>query len=167
MKPSVLRRLQQALLVVGVVLTVMAGAIVVAAYRNDAAIEADMGVVMADVVSADELHAVVYFQTPDGQIRSPKLGLLYPTELVTGQRISVEYDRLNPDLARPAGRDARLAIVPAASVVALTWVVIGVLMVALAEANRRWLRWSAQRAAGSDSAEPDGAAGADEVVNVR
>ena len=140
MNPAILRRVQKTLLVIGLIITLMAGAIVVAAYRNDAAIDRDKGTVMADIVSANRLHAVAYFQTPDGQIYSPRLGLLYPTELGTGQRISVEYDRSNPDLAKPAGRGASLSILPALSVAVLAWVIVIVVMLLIAEINRRVLR---------------------------
>ncbi|MGC4934056.1 hypothetical protein ACLQ3C_10280 [Gordonia sp. DT30] len=159
MKPVILRRVQKTLLVIGLILTVMAGAIVVAAYRNDAAIDRDKGTVMADIVSADPLHAVAYFQTPDGQIYSPRLGLLYPTELGTGQRISVEYDRSNPNLAKPAGRGASLAIIPALSVAGLVWLVVIAVMLLIAETNRRLLRRSARRAGEADPGTDDGDGG--------
>ncbi|WLP92093.1 DUF3592 domain-containing protein [Gordonia sp. NB41Y] len=150
MSPVILRRVQKTLLVIGLIVTVLSACIVVAAYRNDAAIDANKGTVMADIVSADRLHAVAYFQTPDGQIVSPRLGLLYPTELGTGQRISVEYDTTNPDLARPAGRDWTLSIIPAASVAVIGWIVVVALMLLIAEGNRRWVRWSQRRAAADD-----------------
>ena len=139
MSPTILRRVQKTLLVIGLVLTVTLASVVVAAYRNDSAINEHKGTVMADIVSADRLHAVAYFQTPDGQIYSPRLGLLYPTELATGQRISVEYDTTNPDVARPTGRTAALSIIPVLSVIVIVWVALIALMLIIAEANRRWL----------------------------
>ena len=148
MNPTILRRVQITLLVVGMVVTAMAVALVVACVRDDMSINSSKGTVMADVVSADALRAAVYFQTPDGQIYSPRLGLLYPTELAQGQRISVEYDTTNPDLARPAGRNAGLAIMPALSVAVIGWLIVGALMVALAEANRYWTRRARRRAVG-------------------
>ncbi|MBM4481111.1 DUF3592 domain-containing protein, partial [Rhodococcus hoagii] len=48
---------------------------------------------------------------------------LYPTNLTAGQRIDVEYARSEPDLVRVAGRDASVAIVPAGSVIVVTWFV--------------------------------------------
>ncbi|HMS75336.1 DUF3592 domain-containing protein [Gordonia sp. (in: high G+C Gram-positive bacteria)] len=137
MNAAVLRRVQKGLLLVGLVGTVMGAVLVIACYRNDHQIEAHKATVMADVLYAGDLRADVSFQTPDGQLHSPRLGLLYPTELTQGQRISVEYDATNPDLARPAGRDASLSIVPAVSVVALLWLVIGAVVIGLAETNRR------------------------------
>ncbi|MGW5522361.1 hypothetical protein [Gordonia sp. NPDC003950] len=161
MNPTILRRVQKTLLVLGLIVTVMAGAIVVAAYRNDSAIDRNKGTVMADIVSADRLHAVAYFQTPDGQIYSPRLGLLYPTELGTGQRISVEYDTTNPDLAKPAGRTAALSIIPAASVAAVAWLIVIGLMLLIAEVNRQWRR----RRGGAESNAERGDAGPDEVAS--
>lgn len=137
MNPVILRRVQITLLVIGSVISVMSLVLVAGCYRNDLQIDANKAIVMADVVSADRLHAAVSFQTADGTFHSPRLGLLYPTELAKGQRISVEYDATNPDLARPAGRTALLSIMPALSVAVLGWLVVGAAMIGVAEANRR------------------------------
>ncbi|GAA1479691.1 hypothetical protein GCM10009624_01310 [Gordonia sinesedis] len=166
MNPTILRRIQITLLVVGGVITVMALALVVACLRDDASINANKGTVMADVVSADALHAAAYFQTPDGQIHSPRLGLLYPTELSERQRISVEYDTTNPDLARPAGRNASLSIIPALSVAVLGWAIVGALMLGMAELNRFWTRRAARRRADADT-EPDDTRDDDALAAVR
>ena len=58
---------------------------------------------------------------------NPALGVLYPTNLIAGQRIEVEYYKADPDveLVRVAGRDARVAIVPAGSVIVVTWLIAG------------------------------------------
>nr|WP_202422831.1 DUF3592 domain-containing protein [Gordonia sp. SID5947] len=121
------------------VVTTMGLVLVAGCHRNDRQIDENRATVMADVVSADRLHAAVNFQTPDGEFHSPRLGLLYPTELTQGQRISVEYDVTNPDLARPAGRSWTLAIIPALSIAVVGWLVVGVVMIALSEINRRIL----------------------------
>lgn len=139
MNPTILRRVQIVLLVLGVVVTTMGLVLVAGCHRNDRQIDENRAMVMADVVSADRLHAAVNFQTPDGQFHSPRLGLLYPTELTQGQRISVEYDVTNPDLARPAGRSWTLAIIPALSIAVVGWLVVGAVMIALSEINRRML----------------------------
>ncbi|MDY6811883.1 MAG: hypothetical protein SW127_23230 [Actinomycetota bacterium] len=153
MNPTILRRTQYVLVLLGVVVSTMALVLVAGCHRNDAQIDENMATVMADVVSADRLHAAVNFQTPDGNFHSPRLGLLYPTELTQGQRISVEYDATNPDLARPAGRNWTLAIIPALSIIVLSWLIIGAVMVLLAEIHRRL---NARRArAGADRDEGD------------
>lgn len=166
MNPTIVRRVQMGLLIVGTTITVMAFSLVAGCFKNDSTIDASKGTVMAEVVSADATHAEVNFQTPDGRFYSPRLGLLYPTELSEGQRIRVEYATYNPDLARPAGRSAVLAIIPGLSIAAVGWLIIGLLMVFVAEFSRRWGRWRAERAdqAGSagptDSTGDDGAGGA-------
>lgn len=151
MNPTILRRVQKVLLTLGLVVTAMCLVLIVACFRNDAQISAHKATVTADVVYADRLHANVYFQTPDGSVHSPRLGLLYPTELTAGQRIRVDYSTDNPDIAKPTGRSAVLSIVPAVSVAVLGWVVVGALMLGLAELSRRWgRRREAMRAARDD-----------------
>lgn len=151
MNPTILRRVQKVLLTLGLVVTVVCLVLIVACFRNDAQIEAHKATVTADVVYADRLHANVYFQTPDGSVHSPRLGLLYPTELTAGQRIRVDYSTANPDLAKPTGRSAVLSIVPAVSVAVLGWIVVAALMLGLAELSRRWgRRREAMRAARDD-----------------
>ncbi|MFT4045047.1 MAG: hypothetical protein QM673_17945 [Gordonia sp. (in: high G+C Gram-positive bacteria)] len=140
MNPVIERRVQRCLMTVGVVVTVMCVALVVACWRNDSAIDRHKATVTADVVYADRLHANVYFQTPDGTVHSPRLGLMYPTELTSGQRIRVDYSTVNADLVRPAGRSASLAIIPAVSVAVTGWAVVGALMLAVAQLSRRWAR---------------------------
>ena len=79
MNPTILRRVQKVLLTLGMVVTAMCLVLIVACFRNDAEIEKHKATVTADVVYADRLHANAYFQTPDGSVHSPRLGLLYPT----------------------------------------------------------------------------------------
>lgn len=150
------RRVQVGLLGFGVIVTIIGLVIILAAFRNDAKIDAHKATAVADVISADRLHAAVNFVTPDGVLRNPKLGLLYPTRLEAGQRILVDYDATDPDdLARPAGRDARLAIAPALSVVAAGWILVIVAMLAVAATGRRLRRRAgAQPAAGAPINSP-------------
>ncbi|GAB18004.1 hypothetical protein GOEFS_044_00400 [Gordonia effusa NBRC 100432] len=137
MNPTVQRYTQIVLLCVGGVVTALAVVLVAGCYHNDSQINANKATVIADVVSADALHAAVNLQTPDGQIYSPRLGLLYPTELAVGERISVDYDITNPDLARPTGRDWKLSLAPALSIAVIGWLAVAVVMVLVAEASRR------------------------------
>ncbi|NMO03947.1 hypothetical protein HH308_22285 [Gordonia sp. TBRC 11910] len=142
MNPTVQRNTQIVLLCIGAVVTLMAVVLVAGCYLNDSRINANKGTVIADVVSADTLHAAVTMQTPDGQIYSPRLGLLYPTELAVGERISVDYDITNPDLARPTGRDWTLSLLPAVSIAVIGWIAVAVVMVLVAEVSRRLRRRS-------------------------
>ncbi|MFT4394567.1 hypothetical protein ACLTEW_06470 [Gordonia lacunae] len=161
MNPVIQRRVQLGLLVVGVTITFMALTLIAGCFKNDSTIEASKATVMAEVVSVDSLHAAVNFQTPDGSFHSPRFGLLYPTELSEGQRISVDYAVYNPDLARPTGRTAVLSIIPALSVMVGAWLVVGLLMVAVAEFSRRWARRD-DSGATTDDATTDDEGGDDE-----
>lgn len=117
------------MLVVAVAISVLAVLLVVGAWRNDVTIDSDKGTATAEVLSAGRLRSAVSFITPDGVTHNPALGVLYPTNLVAGQRIEVEYYKADPDdeelLVRVAGRDATVAIVPAGSVIVVTWLIAG------------------------------------------
>ncbi|WP_279105059.1 DUF3592 domain-containing protein [Gordonia paraffinivorans] len=156
MTPVIQRRVQLGLLVVGLTITAMAFSLIVGCFKDDAAIESSKATVMAEVVSVDPLHAAVAFQTPDGSFHSPRFGLLYPTELSEGQRISVEYAAYNPDLARPTGRTAMLSIIPGLSVAFAGWAVVGLLMVVVAEFGRRSREAESAAQDGDDAPAGDG-----------
>ncbi len=117
------------MLVVATAISVLAVLLVVGAWRNDVTIDSDKGTATAEVLSAGKLRSAVSFITPDGVTHNPALGVLYPTNLVAGQRIEVEYYKAEPDdvelLVRVAGRDATVAIVPAGSVIVVTWLIAG------------------------------------------
>lgn len=99
--------------------------LVAAAWKNDRTITSDEGTATAEVLSAGKLRSAVSFVTPDGVTHNPQLGVLYPTRLIAGQYIDVEYAESDPDLVRVAGRNASVAIVPATSVVVVTWAIAG------------------------------------------
>ena len=63
-----------------------------------------MGVAAAEVLSAGPRRSTIEFVTPDRITYRPELGVLYPSELDTGMRIYVEYDKDNPDLVRVQDR---------------------------------------------------------------
>jgi len=118
------------LIVLGVagLVTVMAAVLVVAAYRNDAAIEANRVAANAQVISQDWARTTVRFTGPDGRVFISQDGVLYPGGLVEGQRLLVEYDGTNPNLVRVAGRTADLTLLPAGSTVVITWLVAAPLL---------------------------------------
>ncbi|OZE95887.1 DUF3592 domain-containing protein [Rhodococcus sp. 15-2388-1-1a] len=120
-------RTRLVVLVVAVAISVLAVLLVVGAWRNDVTIDSDKGTATAEVLSAGKLRSAVSFITPDGVTHNPPLGVLYPTNLIAGQRIEVEYYKADPDveLVRVAGRDAAVAIVPAGSVIVVTWLIAG------------------------------------------
>ncbi len=114
--------------------------LVAGAWRDDLAIESDMGVAAAEVLSAGPRRSTIEFVTPDRVTYRPELGVLYPSELDAGMRIYVEYDRSNPDLVRVQHRNAALAIVPAGSIAVLAWIAGGAALVGLAALEKRLAR---------------------------
>ncbi len=111
--------------------------LVAGAWRNDRQIERNMGVAQAEVLSAGPRRSTIEFVTPDRITYRPELGVLYPSELATGMRIYVEYDKNNPDLVRVQHRNAALAIIPAGSIAVLGWLVGGALLAGLTFLERR------------------------------
>ncbi|WP_328398549.1 DUF3592 domain-containing protein [Nocardia sp. NBC_00416] len=116
-----LRRVCVGVVVAAVSVSVLVVLLFLAAWRNDYLIESDKGETTGEVLSAGRLRSAVMYVTPDGVTHNPKVGVLYPTNLTVGERINVEYSRADPDLVRVAGRDVRVAILPALSVLAVTW----------------------------------------------
>jgi hypothetical protein len=137
MKYRMLRRARVAVAALAAGITLLSVILIIAAWRNDMIIEADSGTATAEVLSAGVRRSAVAFTTPDGVMHNPKLGVLYPTDLTVGQRIEVEYARSDPDLVRVAGRDAKVAIIPALSVALLAWLVAAPVLVLLHRAIRR------------------------------
>ena len=111
--------------------------LVLGAWRNDRQIERNMGVAAAEVLDAGPRRSTIEFVTPDRITYRPELGVLYPSELDTGMRIYVEYDKNNPDLVRVQDRNAALAIIPAGSIAVVGWLVAGAALVGLAYVERR------------------------------
>jgi len=141
MDPVIQRRVQIGVLSIGLLATLIGVIIILGAYNNDRKIDQNKATAVADVISADRWRANVTFFTPDGVLRNPKFGLLYPTELEAGQRILVDYDVTDPDdLARPADRNATLSVLPGLSIIGLGWAVSIVLLFAVAETSRRMRR---------------------------
>ena len=99
-----------------------------------------MGVAAAEVLDAGPRRSTIEFVTPDRVTYRPELGVLYPSELDTGMRIYVEYDKTNPDLVRVQGRDASLAIIPAGSIAVVGWLVAGAALLGLELLQRRLAR---------------------------
>lgn len=124
------------LIAVGLV-TLQSVLLVAGAWRNDLSIERNMGVAQAEVLSAGPRRSTIEFVTPDRVTHRPELGVLYPSELATGMRIYVEYDKLNPNLVRVQHRNAGLAIIPAGSIAVIAWLVALAALVGLAMVEMR------------------------------
>ncbi len=111
--------------------------LVAGAWRNDKQIESNMGVAQAEVLSAGPRRSTIEFVTPDRVTYRPELGVLYPSELATGMRIYVEYDKTDPDLVRVQYRTAALAIIPAGSIAVVGWAVAAAALIGLAMMEKR------------------------------
>lgn len=131
--------LARAVLVLPAVVTFLCLMVVIGGWRDDAAISAHTGKATAEVVSVSFARTIIRFTTPDGAVRSPPAGVLYPRGLEPGQLVRIEYDVRNPDLARIAERDITIGVLPAALTVLGVWAVFGPLA--------WWLRRSPRRSA--------------------
>ncbi len=93
----------------------------IAAARDDAAIDASTGHAIAEVLSTSGARTVVRFTTPDGEVYIPEQGVAYPSDLVVDQPVRVEYATTDPELVRVAGRSWVRGLAPAMLVLSLVW----------------------------------------------
>jgi len=133
----VIRRLRIGIVITACLVTLQSVLLVLGAWRNDQQIEHNMGTAAAEVLSAGPRRSTIEFVTPDRVTYRPELGVLYPSELETGMRIYVEYDRSNPDLVRVQNRNASLAVIPAGSIAVVGWLVAGALLGIVTLVQRR------------------------------
>ena len=124
-------------LILAALVTLQSLLLVAGAWRNDLAIQRNMGVAEAEVLDAGPLRSTIEFVTPDRVTYRPELGVLYPSELATGMRIYVEYDKHNPNLVRVQHRNAKLAIVPAGSIAVVGWLIAAAALTGLALLDKR------------------------------
>lgn len=122
------RRSPEIVAVAAVVLTVLCALVLVGASRNDAAIEADAGRAVAEVLDGSSTQRTfVRFTAADGAVLTPEDGVFYPRGLEAGQLVRVEYDRSEPELVRVEGRDWTEGLVPILLGVTGVWLVLGTL----------------------------------------
>ena len=131
------RRMRIAIVIVACLVTLQSLLLVLGAWRNDRQIAGNRGVAEAEVLSAGPRRSTIEFVTPDRVTYRPELGVLYPSELDTGMRIYVEYDKDNPDLVRVQHRNAALAIIPAGSIAVVGWLIAGTALMGLSLFERR------------------------------
>jgi hypothetical protein len=143
----VLRRVRIGIVVAACLVTLQSLLLVLGAWRNDRQIERNMGVAEANVLSAGPRRSTIEFVTPDRVTYRPELGVLYPSELDTGMRIYVEYDKNDPDLVRVQDRNASLAIIPAGSIAVVGWLIAGAALFGVAFVERRMAGEAAKAAA--------------------
>ncbi|GAB3706901.1 DUF3592 domain-containing protein [Amycolatopsis oliviviridis] len=117
-----------AALVVASLVTVLCVSLLFAAFRNDSAIEAQLGQATAQVETVSFDRTIINYATPDGIMHSPSNGVLYPAGLAAGQLVNIEYDAGDPELARVAGRSATNTLLPLGSMIFFTWVIAGPLL---------------------------------------
>lgn len=110
-----------------------AGLILLACFVNDQRIDADMGSATATVTEVTDRRAAVEFDAGGGRFVRPETGVFYPTGLVEGQRVQVEFRQANPELVRVSGRSWTVAVVPALSIPV---VVVPLAAIAYAVASR-------------------------------
>jgi len=133
----VFRRIRIGIIIAACLVTLQSVLLVFGAWRNDRQIERHMGVAEANVLSAGPRRSTIEFVTPDRITYRPELGVLYPSELDTGMRIYVEYDKNNPDLVRVQDRNASLAIIPAGSIAVVGWLIAGAALAGVTLLERR------------------------------
>ncbi|OBA61594.1 hypothetical protein A5647_10160 [Mycobacterium sp. 1100029.7] len=132
-----LRLTRIAVLIIAGLVTLQSVLLVAGAWRDDLAIQHNMGVAQAEVLSAGARRSTIEFVTPERVTYRPELGVLYPSELATGMRIYVEYNKNDPNLVRVQHRNAALAIIPAGSIAVVSWLVAVVALLGLALVDRR------------------------------
>jgi Protein of unknown function (DUF3592) len=133
-----LRWVRIAVLIVTGLVTLQSVLLVAGAWRDDLAIQHHMGVAEAEVLSAGPRRSTIEFVTPERVTYRPELGVLYPSELSTGMRIYVEYNKNDPNSVRVQHRNAGLAIIPAGSIAVVGWLAATVALIGLALLDR-WL----------------------------
>ena len=143
----VLRWARIAVLIVTGLVTLQSVLLVAGAWRDDLAIQHNMGVAQAEVLSAGPRRSTIEFVTPERVTYRPELGVLYPSHLATGMRIYVEYNKNDPDLVRVQHRNAGLAIIPAGSIAVVGWLTATAILVALVLLDK-WLDRRAEAGAG-------------------
>lgn len=133
----VIRWTRIAILIVTGLVTLQSMLLVFGAWRNDLAIDRSMGVAQAEVLSAGPRRSTIEFVTPERVTYRPELGVLYPSELSTGMRIYVEYNKKDPNLVRVQHRNASLAIIPAGSIAVVGWLLATAALVGLAVLDKQ------------------------------
>jgi hypothetical protein len=134
---AVLRWARIAVLIVASLITLQSLLLVAGAWRDDIAIQRNMGVVQAEVLSAGPRRSTIEFVTPERVTYRPELGVLYPSELSTGMRIYVEYNKNDPNLVRVQHRNAGLSIIPAGSIAVVAWLIAVAALAVLALLDKR------------------------------
>lgn len=129
-----LRRAKQTVIALAGLVVLVCGGMIVTSAIDDFAISRDKAEATAEVVSVQPLRTTVRFRDEDGNFRQPDEGLKYPSGLVEGQNVRVEYQVSDPENVKVQGRGWTLAFLPALSSMAVGLAVCAVVMLLI----RRW-----------------------------
>lgn len=129
-----LRRIKQVVIGLAAIVILVCGGMIVTSAIDDYAISRDKGEATAEVVSVQTLRTTVRFRDAEGNFRQPEEGLKYPSGLVEGQNVRVEYQVSDPENVKVQGRGWTLAFLPALSSMTVGLAVCAVLMLLI----RRW-----------------------------
>ena len=119
------RRASEIVVGVALLVTALAALALTGAAVDDAAINADRGVATAEVLDSSFSRTLIRFAMANGQAVVPERGVQYPRGLTTGDTVTVEYDRSDPEQVRVAGRSVVDGILPVLLGVAAVWAVLG------------------------------------------
>jgi hypothetical protein len=120
----VVRRLSAVVIGLAIMLTALGLLALVAARLDDAAIDANRGVAVAEVLDGSgDRQTVVRFSTTDGRVIAPEAGASYPGGLQPGEKVLVEYDQREPERVRIAGRSSAAGVGPVLVGLLIVWLV--------------------------------------------
>ena len=129
-----LRRIKQVVIGLAAIVILVCGGMIVTSAIDDYAISRDKGEATAEVVSVQTLRTTVRFRDAEGNFRQPEEGLKYPSGLIEGQNVRVEYQVSDPENVKVQGRGWTFAFLPALSSMTVGLAVCAVLMLLI----RRW-----------------------------
>lgn len=129
-----LRRIKQVVIGLAAIVILVCGGMIVTSAIDDYAISRDKGEATAEVVSVQTLRTTVRFRDAEGNFQQPEEGLKYPSGLIEGQNVRVEYQVSDPENVKVQGRGWTLAFLPALSSMTVGLAVCAVLMLLI----RRW-----------------------------
>lgn len=119
------RRVNQLIVALYAVALLASVAMVIGPFINDMKIGADPQRALGTITGVDWMRTAVEYQDADGIYYQPSSGLLYPTGLVPGQQVWVNYAADNPELVKVEGREWTLSIIPALSVTVVSTLITG------------------------------------------
>ncbi|AEI10273.1 putative secreted protein [Corynebacterium resistens DSM 45100] len=130
-RQRMVRRAQQFVIALTVFGALACVGMIVTAAIDDYQISRDQATATADVLDVGKLRTTVRFHDNQGNYHQPDKGLKYPSGLVEGQKVRVEYQQSNPKNVKVAGRGWTLSFRPALSSLAVVLLAGGGIWLAL------------------------------------